>query len=167
VVGWWAAIVDAFCRKRIFAPLGMKHTAFNPPKEWAADCAATERPADRKEMLRGIVHDENARAAGGVTGHAGLFSTASDLATFCRALLKGKVLKESTLAEMTQLGQVPVYPWQGLGWELDCWSSSSMGYLPSRATFGHTGWTGLDMGRPRRQPVRHFVGKHLSSQREP
>ncbi|MBI5091259.1 MAG: DUF1343 domain-containing protein [Candidatus Hydrogenedentes bacterium] len=134
--------LDAFCKKRIYAPLGMDHTAFNPPKEWASKCAATEKCAWRKRVIVGEVHDENAYAVGGVSGHAGLFSTAEDMAKYCRALLGGKLLSKKTIAEMTQLGQVPFYPWQGLGWELDPWSSGEMGFLFSRGAFGHTGWTG-------------------------
>jgi len=134
--------LDAFCKKRIYAPLGMAHTTFNPPKEWALKCAATEKCAWRKRIIVGEVHDENAYAVGGVSGHAGLFSTAEDMAKYCRAVLSGKLLSPKTVTEMTQLGQVPFYPWQGLGWELDPWSSGEMGFLFSRGAFGHTGWTG-------------------------
>jgi uncharacterized protein YbbC (DUF1343 family) len=137
--------LDAFCDERIFKPLGMARTRFNPPADWAEDCAATEQCAWRKKVVRGSVHDENAAAVGGVSGHAGLFSTAADLALFCRALLSGKLLKESTLDEMTHPGQVPFFPWQGLGWLLNPWSESSGGYLPSRRALGHTGWTGTSI----------------------
>ena len=137
--------LDAFCAKRIFKPLGMLRTAFNPPKEWAGACAATERCAWRGKVIVGVVHDENAYAVGGVSGHAGLFSTAEDLARFCQALLGGDLLSGKTLAEMTKLGQVFFYPWQGLGWKLDPWQRGSEGFLPSRAAFGHTGWTGTSL----------------------
>lgn len=137
--------LDAFCRKRIFEPLGMKRTAFNPPADWAENCAATEDCPWRGRVMLGEVHDENAYALGGVSGHAGLFSTAEDLARFSRALLSGTVLKESTFREMTAMGQVPFYPWQGLGWQIDPWASKRTGFLPSRRAFGHTGWTGTSM----------------------
>ncbi|MBN2309722.1 MAG: DUF1343 domain-containing protein, partial [Candidatus Hydrogenedentes bacterium] len=137
--------LDAFCRKRIFAPLGMEHTTFNPPAEWAAQCAATERCPWRRRLIQGEVHDENASAVGGVSGHAGLFSTTGDLARFCRALLSGQVLPEATLDEMTRFAQVPYWPWQGLGWQLDPWSSAPTGFLPARTAFGHTGWTGVSL----------------------
>jgi len=137
--------LDAFCRKRIFSLLGMKTTRFNPPKGWAARCAATEKCAWRGKVIVGVVHDENAYAVGGVSGHAGLFSTAEDLARFCRGLLGGKLLSEKTLSEMTRLGQVPFYPWQGLGWKLDPWASGSEGFLPTRTAMGHTGWTGTSL----------------------
>jgi len=137
--------LDAFCRARLWRPLGMTRTDFRPPAEWAAACAATEDCAWRKRIIVGEVHDENAFAAGGVAGHAGLFSTAQDLAKFCRALLGGQVLRPETLRMMTRVGQVPSYPWQGLGWKVDPWGDSSEGYLPTRAAFGHTGWTGTSL----------------------
>lgn len=136
---------DAFCRKEIFEPLGMARTAFRPPDDWKENVAATEDCPWRKRVIVGEVHDQNAWAAGGVAGHAGLFSTAEDLATFCRALLGGRILREGTVEEMTRLDLVPNYPWQGLGWQLDPWRDKATGYLPSRFAFGHTGWTGTSM----------------------
>ncbi len=137
--------LDRFCRRRIFQPLGMNHTAYNPPESWKKSCAATEDCAWRKRIILGSVHDENAYAVGGVSGHAGLFSTAEDLSRFCRALLQGKILSAKTLTEMLTPDQVLCYPWQGLGWQLDPWSSGSSGFLASRAAFGHTGWTGTSL----------------------
>lgn len=137
--------LDGFCRRRLWRPLGMAHTDFRPPKEWAPLCAATEDCAWRGRVMVGEVHDENAYAAGGVSGHAGLFSTAPDLAVFCRALLDGKILKSKTLEMMTRLDHVPSYPWQALGWKVDPWVCGSEGYLPSRTAFGHTGWTGTSL----------------------
>lgn len=137
--------LDAFCARRIFRPLGMKRTAFNPPQTWARTCAATAQCAWRGRVMIGAVHDENAYAVGGVAGHAGLFSTAGDLARFCRALLQGELLPERVLAEMTAAGQVPSYPWQGLGWRLDPWVTGEEGFLPARTAFGHTGWTGTSL----------------------
>jgi len=137
--------LDRFCRRRIFQPLGMDHTTFNPPESWRNSCAATEDCTWRKRIVLGAVHDENAYAVGGVSGHAGLFSTAEDLSRFCRALLQGKILSEKTLTEMLAPDQVPCYPWQGLGWQLDPWSSGSSGFLASRTAFGHTGWTGTSL----------------------
>ena len=137
--------LDAFCQRRIFKPLEMTRTGFNPPPEWRAECAATEKCAWRGRVMRGEVHDENAYAVGGVSGHAGLFSTAEDLARFSRALLQGKLLKPATLEIMRRIGQLPFYPWQGLGWKLDPWASGSEGYLPSRGAIGHTGWTGTSI----------------------
>ncbi|MDK1021024.1 MAG: DUF1343 domain-containing protein [Candidatus Hydrogenedentes bacterium] len=137
--------LDAFCRKRIFEPLGMTRTAFNPPVEWSANCAATEDDPWRGRIVLGEVHDENTYAVGGVSGQAGLFSTTADLARFCRAFLRGDLLKRSTVDEMTRFGSVPLYPWQGLAWQIDPWSSKKTGFLPSRNAFGHAGWTGTSL----------------------
>jgi uncharacterized protein YbbC (DUF1343 family)/CubicO group peptidase (beta-lactamase class C family) len=82
--------LDRFAQTRVFGPLGMRDTRFCPPPDWAARCAATE--VRDGQALRGSVHDENAAALGGVAGHAGLFSTAADLARFCRMLLNGGTL---------------------------------------------------------------------------
>ena len=136
---------DDFCHKRIFAPLEMNDTMFTPPPELQARCAPTERCAWRNRTLRGEVHDENAASVDGLSGHAGLFSTVLDLEKFSVALLDGRILSNETLAEMTRIGQVPYYPWQGLGWWVDPWSIGANGYLPSRAAFGHSGWTGTSM----------------------
>ncbi|HPO87391.1 MAG TPA: DUF1343 domain-containing protein [Candidatus Hydrogenedentes bacterium] len=137
--------LDVFCTEKIFRPLGMSSTGFNPSPELKHRCAATEQCPWRDKLLIGEVHDENAYAVGGVAGHAGLFSTVDDLARFCQALLHGKIFSSTTLGEMTRLGQVPYYPWQGLGWQLDPWGSGSEGYLPSRMAFGHSGWTGTSL----------------------
>ena len=137
--------LDAFCQRRIFKPLEMTRTGYTPPPEWRDTCAATELCKWRGRVMRGEVHDENAYAVGGVSGHAGLFSTAEDLARFSRALLQGKILKPATLEMMRQIGQLPFYPWQGLGWKMDPWASGSEGYLPSRSAIGHTGWTGTSI----------------------
>ncbi len=136
---------DAFCRKHIFEALEMKNTTFNPPEELRPRCAPTEQSVWRGRLLRGEVHDDNAFAQGGISGHAGLFSTAGDLELFCRAFMEERILSRQTLDEMTRLGQVPCYPWQGLGWWLDPWTSGPNGFLPSRTAIGHTGWTGTSI----------------------
>ena len=134
--------LDAFAHDNIFAPLGMEKTRFKPPAAWRSQCAATEKCAWRGKIMQGEVHDENAYAMGGVSGHAGLFAPAGDLALFCRALLEGKLLKPDTVREMTDMTAVPTYPWQVIGWQIDPWASGSQGYLPARRAIGHTGWTG-------------------------
>ncbi len=137
--------LDAYCAREIFSPLGMTRTTFRPPESWRGNCAATEDDPWRGRILVGEVHDENTAAAGGVSGQAGLFSCADDLVKFCRAFLKGDVLAAGTVDEMLQVGQVPLYPWQGLAWGLDPWSSKKSGYLPARTAFGHTGFTGTSI----------------------
>lgn len=138
--------LDLYCQRHIFGPLEMNRTAFNPPKSWKENCAATEDDRVwRNRLVHGEVHDENCSAIGGVSGHAGLFSTASDLAKFCRGLLSGKLISSDTLAGMVAFGIKPLYPWQALGWQVDPWLTKKTGFLPSRKAFGHTGWTGTSM----------------------
>ena len=134
--------LDAFATRMIFEPLGMTNTRYKPPVDWFSRCAATENCAWRGKVMLGEVHDENAYAVGGVSGHAGLFSTAGDLGLYCRALLKGTLLRKETVDQMATLGAVSVYPWQGLGWLMDPWDTEGQGHLPSRRAIGHTGWTG-------------------------
>ncbi|MCF6284449.1 MAG: beta-lactamase family protein, partial [Candidatus Hydrogenedentes bacterium] len=79
--------LDAFAQANIFKPLKMKNTGFKPPKKRWKDCAATEKCAWRKRVMQGEVHDDNAYAIGGVSGHAGLFAPAEAIANVCRAMI--------------------------------------------------------------------------------
>ena len=137
--------LDNFCRERIYEPLGMDRTGFNPSEELAATAAATEDCGWRGRIMAGEVHDENAYAVGGVSGHAGLFSTAGDMARYCRGMLNGQILREETIREMIRPGQLPFHPWQGLGWQINPWSDTAQGFLPSRTAFGHSGFTGTSL----------------------
>jgi uncharacterized protein YbbC (DUF1343 family)/CubicO group peptidase (beta-lactamase class C family) len=159
--------LDQFVSTRVFRPLGMSDTMFKPPAallarlaptEWCTSTAAdgcgasggSDAPA--RTMLRGVVHDPTARRMGGVAGHAGLFSTASDLAVFCRMLLAGgiydgaRVLSPLTVARMTSpatpIGEANV---RGLGWDLDSSYSANRGELLPLGSFGHTGFTGTSI----------------------
>ena len=93
--------LDQFAQEHVFAPLGMKDTMFNPPASLSPRIAPTENctpygwPCDGpdRKMLRGVVHDPTARRMSGVAGHAGLFSTAADLAIFCRMLLNDGAIR--------------------------------------------------------------------------
>nr|WP_223188220.1 serine hydrolase domain-containing protein [Streptomyces sp. TRM68416] len=131
--------LDVLVRDGITRPLGMAATRFGP----CPGAAATEdqrRPwakADRG-MLRGVVHDENAWALGGVAGHAGLFSTARDLAVFCRTLLAGGSYGPARILgpDFVELLLTP----PGLGFALD--QEWFMGELAGRGAAGHTGFTG-------------------------
>ncbi|MFE1308032.1 serine hydrolase domain-containing protein [Streptomyces sp. NPDC058755] len=134
--------LDVLIEDGITRPLGMTATAFGP----CPGAAATEdqrRPwakADRG-MLRGEVHDENAWALGGVAGHAGLFSTAHDLAVFCRALLAGGAYGPARILgpDFVELLFTP----PGLGFALD--QPWFMGELAGRGAAGHTGFTGTSL----------------------
>jgi uncharacterized protein YbbC (DUF1343 family)/CubicO group peptidase (beta-lactamase class C family) len=132
--------LDAFCRG-IFAGIGMKDTTFRPGKELAARAAPTER--DKGEWLRGVVHDPRSRAMGGVAGHAGLFSTADDLATYAINLLNdGGLLKKETAALFTTPRDVPRGK-RTPGWDARTSYSAPRGrYFGG---FGHTGFTGTSI----------------------
>ena len=152
--------LDEFTRERIFEPLGMKDTMFNPPASLAARIAPTERctpygwPCEGPgmSMLRGTVHDPTARRMGGVAGHAGLFSTAADLALFCRTLLGNGALKGTRIlsplatAKMTSPATPPEERnVRALGWDVDSAFSSNRGELLPIGSFGHTGFTGTSL----------------------
>jgi len=99
-------------------------------------------------MLRGVVHDPTARRMGGVAGHAGLFSTADDLARFAQALLKGGdgILSAFSVEKMTRPEQPPMAPaLRGFGWDLDSPFSSNRGDFLPVGSYGHTGFTGTSM----------------------
>jgi uncharacterized protein YbbC (DUF1343 family)/CubicO group peptidase (beta-lactamase class C family) len=138
--------LDAYCEKNIFAPLEMFHTRFLPPATWSAKIAPTQYDVDGK-MLRGAVHDPTARRMGGVAGHAGLFSTAGDLAKFAQALISGSpVLSPLTVEKMTTPQQPPTSSvLRGLGWDIDSPFSSNRGDLLPVGSFGHTGFTGTSL----------------------
>src|SRR5262249_11367661 len=138
--------LDEFVAQEVFAPLGMSETRFRPPEEWIPRIAPTE-DIDQQEgaktglakghILRGVVHDPRARAMGGVAGHAGLFSTAADLAIFCRMLLgKGRavngmhIFSAATVHKMTVVETPPWSPTlRGLGWDIDSVYSAPRGEL--------------------------------------
>jgi len=150
--------LDTFVHDRIFTPLGMRETRFNPPVSLTSRIAPTEPctpkgwPCNRPgaNMLRGVVHDPTARRMDGVAGHAGLFSTAADLSVFCRMLLNGgrygkaRVLSPLTVAKMTSPVPVPG-GFRGLGWDIDTGYSSNRGELLPLGSFGHTGFTGTSL----------------------
>ena len=152
--------LDRFTHDHIFEPLGMKDTMFLPPPSLSGRIAPTEKctpfgwPCEGPgmSMLRGVVHDPTARRMGGVAGHAGLFSTAADLAIFCRMLLDGgvhkgvRILSPLTVAKMTTgasgSGDRNV---RGLGWDIDSVYSSNRGELLPIGSYGHTGFTGTSI----------------------
>jgi uncharacterized protein YbbC (DUF1343 family) len=125
----------------------MTHTRYLPPKAWKAKIAPTEYD-DNHVMLRGIVHDPTAQRMGGVAGHAGVFSTADDLAKFAQALLSGggKILAPVTVEKMTTPQQPPnATAVRGFGWDLDSPFSSNRGELLPVGSYGHTGFTGTSL----------------------
>jgi uncharacterized protein YbbC (DUF1343 family)/CubicO group peptidase (beta-lactamase class C family) len=143
--------LDTYTTQHVFAPLKMTHTRFVPPAAWRAGWIQKIAPTQYDEsehMLRGVVHDPTARRMGGVAGHAGLFSTADDLAKFAQALLNGGdgILSAAAVAKMTSPEQPPAAPvLRGFGWDIDSPFSSNRGDLLPVGSFGHTGFTGTSM----------------------
>ena len=140
------ASLDEYAAQHIFAPLDMKETRFLPPVSWLPRIAPTEDENHRP--LHGVVHDPTARRMGGVAGHAGVFSTADDLAIFAQALLDGGrgVLTSPTIAKMTAPQQPPTSTsLRGFGWDIDSPWSTNRGELLPVGSFGHTGFTGTSL----------------------
>jgi beta-N-acetylhexosaminidase len=142
--------LDDLARAYIFSPLGMKDTTFRPAKNLWPWIAPTEFDRNlRDRLVQGEVHDENAFTMGGVSGHAGVFSTAPDLAAFCQMLLNGgvyahrRILKRATIAQFTS-PQPLSNGSRTLGWAVPTEGSSS-GHYFSAHSFGHTGFTGTSI----------------------
>jgi uncharacterized protein YbbC (DUF1343 family)/CubicO group peptidase (beta-lactamase class C family) len=139
--------LDEYAERHIFVPLKMTRTRFVPPAAWLPKIAPTQYD-ENEHMLWGVVHDPTARRMGGVAGHAGLFSTADDLAKFAQTLLNGGegILSALTVEKMTRPEQPPAAPvLRGFGWDIDSPLSSNRGDLLPVGSFGHTGWTGTSI----------------------
>lgn len=139
---------NEYAKKILFDPLGMKETGYLPAAALRPRIAPTETMKDGT-ILRGTVHDPTARYMGGVAGHAGVFSTADDLAKFCRMMLEGgdglfspvTIRKFTTPASPLGLPEV-----RGLGWDIDSrYSGNRGGLFPAGDSFGHTGFTGTSL----------------------
>src|SRR5262249_44458439 len=136
--------LDAFARKELFDPLGLRSTTFLPSPELAALAAPTE-PRDG-HFLQGTVHDPRAHLLGGVAGHAGLFSTADDLAVFARMLLSGGQHEGRRIlsAESVQAMLAP-QPGPGAAGAPSASPSRSIGFAVTSGGVGHTGFTGTSI----------------------
>jgi CubicO group peptidase (beta-lactamase class C family) len=141
--------IAQFSQERIFRPLKMKHTFYCPPEKMRALCVPTE--AIEKKPFIGIVHDPLARLQGGISGNAGLFSTADDLAIFAEMMLhkgthKGaRILSPLTVSRMTSVWPKSAFAGRGLGWDLDSSQSTNGGDLFGPNSYGHTGYTGTSI----------------------
>lgn len=137
--------VDQFCQQNIFGRLGMVRSTFNPPKAWHSAIAPT---ADdtwfRHRVIQGEVHDENASVLGGVAGHAGVFSSATDIAILAHALLRGVLVRPETLSFFARRQTNPEGTSRALGWDTPSRPSQSGKYF-SGASFGHLGYTGTSL----------------------
>lgn len=133
----------------LFAPLGMTDTRYLPPPSWRSRVAPTEQDSWRGRKLRGEVHDENASRLGGVSGHAGLFSSARDLTRFARLYLQFgqldgvRVFDSATVARFIRAQDTTVSR-RALGWETPT-GRNSAGRRMAPVAFGHTGFTGTSL----------------------
>ena len=152
VLGWIAEAasgqpIDEFVRARVFEPLGMTDTHFRPDLSLTSRIAPTEVTPPRGYPLRGEVHDENAFALGGIAGHAGLFSTASNLAVFAQMMLNSgeydgvRLLADSTVRMFTRRSAGT----RALGWDTCLTEHGGCGQFLSERSFGHTGYTGTSL----------------------
>lgn len=141
--------LETYLRRNVFEPLGMDDTMFNPPRSMVGRIAPTEIDPWRGRHIRGEVHDENAFRLGGAAPHAGLFSTAHDLAHFARMYLNGgtlgsvRVLDPATIALFTRAADRS-FSTRALGWDTPD-GRNSAGRLMSDRAFGHTGFTGTSI----------------------
>jgi serine-type D-Ala-D-Ala carboxypeptidase len=139
--------LDRFSQREVFAPLAMANTAFNPPLEIRAQIPPTANDRTfRYKIIQGEVQDENASILGGVAPHAGLFSSARDLAQFAHAMLNARhpILRPETIALFTRRQSAPPGTTRALGWDTPSIPSQSGKYF-SPNSFGHLGYTGTSL----------------------
>lgn len=166
--------IDSLLATRVFGPLGMRDTRYLPPEEWRPRIAPTENDPWRGRVLRGEVHDENASRLDGVSGHAGLFSSARDLLRFADAIMvrwqqaggadeagkagncRGNIGSAaspappappalSALSAFARRQDLPPGSTRALGWDTPSAKGSSAGARFSRLSIGHTGFTGTSI----------------------
>ncbi|MGA2533649.1 MAG: serine hydrolase [Candidatus Aminicenantales bacterium] len=141
--------IAAFAAENIFQPLGMARTFYNPPAQFLPLCVPTQVIDGRP--LRGIVHDPLARLQGGVSGNAGLFSTADDLAVFAQMMLRGgewngvRVLSPLAVERMVEIFPKTAESGRGLGWDLTSDYGTVRGDLFGYGSYGHSGYTGTSI----------------------
>jgi len=150
--------LDAYVHDHVFAPLTMDETMYRPPASLLPRIAPTEFDPKRGGLVRGKVHDERAYYLGGVSAHAGIFSSGHDLARFARMYLNGgtldgvRVVQASTIARFTAFTD-STFSNRGIGWQkpdlpgmkFASPSSAWAGHLMSTRAFGHTGFTGTSI----------------------
>jgi uncharacterized protein YbbC (DUF1343 family)/CubicO group peptidase (beta-lactamase class C family) len=145
-------MLNEYARDNFYQPLGMHETMFLPPASLRPRIAPTEIDPATGQPLRGEVHDDTARYMGGVAGHAGVFTTAADLARFAQMMLDGgegngvRLFSAATVQKFTSPQSPPDQPiLRGLGWDIDSPYSSNRGELFPIGSYGHTGFTGTSM----------------------
>ncbi len=139
--------LDRFCDREVFEPLGMAGARFSPPPEWATQIPPTENDyMFRHRIVQGEVNDENCSMMGGVAGHAGLFGSALDVATFAHCVLCGgsPIVKRETVKLFTKRDTVPSGTSRALGWDTPSAPSQSGTHF-GPGSFGHLGFTGTSV----------------------
>jgi uncharacterized protein YbbC (DUF1343 family) len=151
--------LDQYTHENFYQPLGMHETMFLPPASLRPRIAPTEIDPVTGQPLRGQVHDDTARYMGGVAGHAGVFTTAADLAEFAQMMLDEgqgtgdqgqgsgvRLFSAATVQKFTSPQSPPDQPiLRGLGWDIDSPYSSNRGELFPIGSYGHTGYTGTSI----------------------
>lgn len=145
-------MLNDYAREHVFEPLGMHDTMFLPPASLRPRIAPTEIDPETGDPLRGLVHDDTARYMGGVTGNAGVFSTAADLSKFAQMMLDAgegngaRLFSAATVHKFTSPQSPADQPiLRGLGWDIDSPYSSNRGELFPIGSYGHTGYTGTSL----------------------
>lgn len=139
--------LDEFCHREIFRPLDMADTTFRPPATWKPQIPPTEHDRKfRKRIIQGEVHDENAWVMDGVSGHAGVFASAYDVAQFAACMLRGgaPILSSETVKLFTSRDKTFAGSTRALGWDTPTPPSQS-GHHFSLQSFGHLGFTGTSL----------------------
>jgi CubicO group peptidase (beta-lactamase class C family) len=164
--------LEVLAEEWIFGPLGMEDTQYRPPKSLLLRIAPTEFDPWRDRVIRGEVHDENAFFVGGVTGHAGLFGTASDLAIFGQMMANGGVyngrryVRAETIRAWTNPAELVPGSSRAVGWDTARVPASPTGHDPSIA-FWHTGFTGVSLWiDPERELVAILLTNRIHPTRE-
>lgn len=140
--------LDRYLERTFFKPMGLRDTTFRPPASARDRIAPTER--FNGQMLQGLVHDPRARVLGGVAGHAGLFSTAPDLARLCQMLVQGGVLDGRRYLRGETIRTMWTRSAEGngtraLGWDMISRYASAMAPFFPEGAVGHTGFTGTSV----------------------
>lgn len=141
--------LDGYFDKNIATPLGMMDTCYNPSEEIKARCAATEYKEERG-YIKGTVHDGKAFIMGGISGHAGLFSTVKDLGNFCSMMLNNgvfnnlRILSENSIKLLSRCHTLSLNENRGLGWQLKDFHNA-IGDLASDNSIFHTGFSGTSL----------------------
>ena len=145
--------IDRLAHSWVYGPLEMKQTRYIPPVEWRKIIAPTEMDTVyRKRLLQGEVHDENTHLMGGVSGHAGVFSTAEDIAKYAQMFVNGglwkgrRFFKASQVQDFTTLQNIPQGSEMALGWDTPSQNGQSIaGDYFTPGSYGHLGFTGTSL----------------------